>query len=240
MMRIRALFILFLFSAAGSVLLHIALSSVYSFTADTASREEPSRYIHFLISISTLALLALLLMRFIAERLLTWAIHHEHQEILKYFQWIAPSFSRRILTSLVGTSIVLSSVATANASTAAPSANLSSLISAESRNLSGASEKIQRAVPTAQWFPEQISVPISRLVTSGAEPKQERKSAGSETVVAEGENLWSIAAAHLGAQATSEEISHYWPRIYKANQRVIGSDPNLLEVGTVLALPPKE
>ncbi|UYQ76389.1 LysM peptidoglycan-binding domain-containing protein [Glutamicibacter sp. JL.03c] len=240
MMRMRALFILFLFSAAGSVLLHIALRSVFSFTAEAASRAEPSSYIHFLISISTLILLALLLMRFIAVRMLTWAIHHERRRVLKFFQWIAPRFSRRILTSLVGTSIVLSSVATANASTGAPSANPSSTISAESRNPPRATENIQHAVPSAQWFPEQISVPISRLVTSGAEPKQERKSSSTETVVAAGENLWSIAATHLGAQATAEEISHYWPRIYKANKHVIGSDPNHLEVGTVLALPPKE
>ncbi|GEK17198.1 LysM peptidoglycan-binding domain-containing protein [Cellulomonas persica] len=56
-------------------------------------------------------------------------------------------------------------------------------------------------------------------------------------VVASGDSLWSIAAAHLPADATTADIAAAWPRWYEANRTVIGDDPDVLLVGQSLEVP---
>ena len=56
-------------------------------------------------------------------------------------------------------------------------------------------------------------------------------------VVAQGDTLWSIAAAHLDAPATDEQIAAAWPQWYRANRRVIGPDPDLILPDTSLWSP---
>jgi hypothetical protein len=58
-------------------------------------------------------------------------------------------------------------------------------------------------------------------------------------VVRPGESLWTIAADHLGSAATTARVAAAWPRWYAANVAVIGPDPDLVAVGTVLAVPPR-
>lgn len=58
-----------------------------------------------------------------------------------------------------------------------------------------------------------------------------------EVVVRAGDSLWSIAARHLPQDASSVEIAAAWPRWHEANRRLIGPDPNLLEIGWVLHTP---
>ena len=58
-------------------------------------------------------------------------------------------------------------------------------------------------------------------------------------VVLRGDSLWSIAAAHLPANASSADIDHSWHRWYAANRAVIGADPNLILPGQIL-LPPTQ
>jgi nucleoid-associated protein YgaU len=53
-----------------------------------------------------------------------------------------------------------------------------------------------------------------------------------------GESLWSIAGDSLHTQ-DGTRIASYWPRIYRANRRVIGSDPDLIHPGQALRLPPE-
>jgi hypothetical protein len=55
--------------------------------------------------------------------------------------------------------------------------------------------------------------------------------------VRSGDCLWSIAARHLGPQASDAEIASTWPRWYATNRSVIGPDPNLLQPGQVLIVP---
>lgn len=55
--------------------------------------------------------------------------------------------------------------------------------------------------------------------------------------VVQGDSLWVIAARHLGAHATPQQIAREWPRWYAANRTVIGSDANLIHVGQVLTAP---
>jgi hypothetical protein len=54
-----------------------------------------------------------------------------------------------------------------------------------------------------------------------------------------GDSLWSIAAAHLGPDATSAQIAAQWPRWYARNRGVIGDDPTLIRPGQRLR-PPDE
>lgn len=55
-----------------------------------------------------------------------------------------------------------------------------------------------------------------------------------------GDCLWDIAAAHLPATATAEEIAAAWPRWYAANRSVIGSDPSLIYPGQVFVSPDRQ
>jgi hypothetical protein len=57
-------------------------------------------------------------------------------------------------------------------------------------------------------------------------------------VVRAGDCLWSIAAAHLPADASDADIAAAWPAWYAANAATIGPDPDRLVPGQVLAVPP--
>lgn len=56
-------------------------------------------------------------------------------------------------------------------------------------------------------------------------------------LVGPGDSLWAIAARSLGPGASDAEIAAEWPRWYRANRAVIGSNPSLLLVGTSLTVP---
>jgi LysM repeat protein len=56
-------------------------------------------------------------------------------------------------------------------------------------------------------------------------------------VVAPGDSLWEIAAAHADPGAVPADIAAAWPQWYAANRDVIGLDPDLVLPGTVLAIP---
>lgn len=69
-------------------------------------------------------------------------------------------------------------------------------------------------------------------------PPLDRPADGAYAVtVRAGDCLWSIAARHLGPQATDGEIAAAWPRWYELNRGVIGADPNLLQPGQHLLAP---
>jgi hypothetical protein len=57
------------------------------------------------------------------------------------------------------------------------------------------------------------------------------------TVVASGDTLWAIAAAHLPSGHSAAEVARAWPRWYARNRAVIGPDPGLLRPGERLAPP---
>lgn len=52
-----------------------------------------------------------------------------------------------------------------------------------------------------------------------------------------GESLWTIAATHLGDDATPERIAEAWPAWWEANRETIGSDPDVIRPGQVLQVP---
>ena len=63
--------------------------------------------------------------------------------------------------------------------------------------------------------------------------------ARGHTVVA-GDTLWGLAAGELGAAglpAAPARIAESWPAWWQANRALIGEDPDLIHVGTVLSIP---
>jgi resuscitation-promoting factor RpfA len=91
--------------------------------------------------------------------------------------------------------------------------------------------------PTAPAWP---SVPSAAPQT--ADPayhgRPNRPASEPQIVVAPGDSLWSIAADHLPPpRRTPARVAAAWPRWYAANHRVIGTDPDHIEVGQVLHLP---
>lgn len=56
--------------------------------------------------------------------------------------------------------------------------------------------------------------------------------------VRRGDNLWAIAARTLGPGASAAEVASYWHRVHALNAGVIGPDPDLLQPGQQLRLPP--
>jgi hypothetical protein len=67
-----------------------------------------------------------------------------------------------------------------------------------------------------------------------------------EVVVGPGDNLWALAAAHLGsatgrdaAAIGDDEVAAYWLRVCEANrERLASGDPNLVFPGERVVLPP--
>ena len=62
----------------------------------------------------------------------------------------------------------------------------------------------------------------------------------TEVVVHRGDSLWSIAARHLGPQASDAEIAQAWPQWFDLNRDVIGDDPDLILPGQILRAPGAE
>lgn len=58
-----------------------------------------------------------------------------------------------------------------------------------------------------------------------------------EIVVHRGDTLWSIAARHLGPQASDAEIAQAWPRWFDLNRGLIGDDPDHILPGQILRIP---
>jgi hypothetical protein len=61
---------------------------------------------------------------------------------------------------------------------------------------------------------------------------------GHVVLVRPGDSLWAIAAAHLPAQHTDEQVARAWPTWYAANRAAIGPDPGQIRPGTRLVWPP--
>src|SRR5665647_2891774 len=81
------------------------------------------------------------------------------------------------------------------------------------------------AAPGPSWSPDRRALAANSAGGPG------------EIVVHRGDNLWSIAARHLGPMATTTEISAKWHRWFAANRHVIGDDANLITPGQVLRPP---
>ena len=70
-----------------------------------------------------------------------------------------------------------------------------------------------------------------------APPPRPAASAHDLVTVRRGDSLWTIAARHLGPDASDAQISREWPRWYAANRDVVGEDPDVILPGVQLRPP---
>jgi hypothetical protein len=102
----------------------------------------------------------------------------------------------------------------------------------------GSSTPSRAAGPTAATPTPPTSRQVSVEPTTPAPPSAKIPPASAESMtVRPGDSLWKIAAHRLGAAARASQIEIEWPYWYRANRKVIGSDPNLLRPGTELVVP---
>lgn len=78
--------------------------------------------------------------------------------------------------------------------------------------------------------------PDVRVLSPAPRPRTTRDTP-AEVVVRRGDSLWSIAARHLGPDASDAEIAGAWPAWFEANRDVVGDDPDQLRPGQVLHAP---
>lgn len=79
--------------------------------------------------------------------------------------------------------------------------------------------------------------PVARATLGPRPVGTPRERRQQEVVVRRGDTLWEIAARHLGRGAADSEVAVEWPRWWRANRVVIGSDPDLILPGMRLRPP---
>jgi hypothetical protein len=93
-------------------------------------------------------------------------------------------------------------------------------------------------LPSPAWTPSRPAAPARPQADVNVVAAPALRDQGSPPVVVRrGDTLWSIAARHLGPDATDAEIAEQWPRWWQANRGRIGDDPDLLLPGQVLVAP---
>lgn len=90
------------------------------------------------------------------------------------------------------------------------------------------------------WVPTRPHVrPQPDVRVLSPSPRSTPATPPPEVVVRHGDSLWSIAARHLGPDASESEIARAWPAWHDTNREVVGDDPDLLRPGQVLRPPPR-
>ncbi|MDO5744615.1 MAG: LysM peptidoglycan-binding domain-containing protein, partial [Micrococcaceae bacterium] len=159
---------------------------------------------------------------------------------------VVPGFVARVVIAGLGGSLALSGCAPgvapagAAASVAAPISPRTPVSNHMDRpngegpgpSPSPASEpnRVEADLLSPGFVPRRVPLPLPRV--AGATTRS-----SNEVVVQRGDSLWAIAARHLPDGAGVEQIASAWPHWYHANKQLIGSDPDLLEVGMVLRRP---
>lgn len=82
-----------------------------------------------------------------------------------------------------------------------------------------------------------VPVAAARPATAPPVPTGAPEATAGQVVVRSGDSLWSVAAAHLGEDATPGRIAEAWPRWFEQNRAVIGDDPHLIHPGQTLDVP---
>jgi len=146
---------------------------------------------------------------------------------------MAPAVVRKVVAFVLGTALTAALVpGTAVAGSAHPTPRQAVVTSAQYAvgvltNVAGTIHTSEDgdAAPGPSWSPDRRALAANSAGGPG------------EIVVHRGDNLWSIAARHLGPTATTTEISAEWHRWFAANRHVIGDDANLITPGQVLRPP---
>lgn len=169
---------------------------------------------------------------------------------------LAPAFCARLTSSLLGAALLTSTppaalaIASPVGTVAAKGVTADALAGRGSGGrTSGAVAEVaagvadlSRQAPSPGWRPQRpAAAPArdlgSRLLATSPRPGWCAGAEDGEAVVRRGDSLWTIAAEHLGPEATAAEVAHEWPRWYAANRHLIGDDPGLILPGQVLVAP---
>ena len=75
-----------------------------------------------------------------------------------------------------------------------------------------------------------LPVPVRPLGSAGPVPRQ-------RVEVRPGDCLWRLTQEHAPTRASSQDVARLVARTYRANRRVIGPDPDLIQPGQRLRLP---
>ena len=140
---------------------------------------------------------------------------------------LLPRAIHRLVLGATGLGIVLTPVASHAATPPHPPAEAPAATASPSWPTS--------APPPAPMWPtvpnQQPTARHPHRPSPGAQP-----ASAQHVVVAPGDSLWSIAAAHLEHPGPAR-VSASWPRWYAANRAEIGADPNHIVAGQVLDIP---
>lgn len=183
------------------------------------------------------------LVGFIASVLATIGSRTGHHRISRTLARFSPQFILRITIALFSSSLIF-----ATSANAAPAQQGAEILNSGSCTIptpsywSFGSSSIPCAPATQKtseettllspgWVPQPISLPLQRV--AGGTPR----ATPTEVIVQVGDSLWSIAAAHLEHDASNAQIAAAWPRWYEANKKIIGQNPDHLELGLVLQMP---
>lgn len=158
---------------------------------------------------------------------------------------IAPTVVRKVVAFVLGTALTAALVpGTAVAGSAHLTPRQAVVTSAQYAvgvltNATGTTHASadEDAAPGPSWAPDRRTLPANSAGGAGGPGGPVGPGGAHEIVVQRGDNLWSIAARHLGPTATTTEISAEWHRWFAANRRVIGDDANLITPGQVLRPP---
>lgn len=240
MLRHRKIIVISLLACGVSVLAFTAISWLAtarpSFDPDGSLTEN----LLVLFLCSAAVCLSLISVFYLALRLAITAARHGHSKPLELFARFAPTLTRRLMGSLIGTSLVLSGTTVLAQADTLPVAPAASTHHDESVAFPAAhlalNNPARTSVPTPGWMPGSINIELNRLMGSPKE-RQQSTSAVEHVIVTSGQTLWSIAEQMLDGSGSSTEISHLWPQIYEMNREVIGQDPNMLQLGIELKLP---
>lgn len=91
--------------------------------------------------------------------------------------------------------------------------------------------------PLPPTGPVATASPLDWPVESGTPVESSTVRPHPRMWVRPGDSLWSIAARELGPHATPARIAATWPRLYAANRRAIGANPDLIHPGQQLVPP---
>jgi nucleoid-associated protein YgaU len=179
---------------------------------------------------------------------------------------VTPAVVRRTTAGLLGVAISCAPLASATTALAATHASPSATAFAARRGATGLSidrpapdtlpsldrpsaaavspvrSAEQAGSVLASWTPDRPAAPPKPQVAARSlhlvAPAPHRAHAiADDVVVRRGDSLWTIAARHLGPDASAAEVAAEWPRWYAANRDAIGADPHLLHAGQRLHSP---
>ena len=165
---------------------------------------------------------------------------------------LAPAFCARLTSSLLGAALLTSTppaalaiaspVGTVVARGVAADAVAGPGSGGQTSGAAAGAADLSRQAPSPGWRPQRpAAAPArdlgSRLLATSPRPGWCAGAEDGVAVVRRGDSLWTIAARHLGPEATAVEVAHEWPRWYAANRHLIGDDPGLILPGQVLVAP---